>query len=359
MAWHGKVNCRPLQEIRLRGQYVSIGGVNPTTPHVLKSPPFAILRLLSHDSFRSGEDIARALGISRASVSQALREMEQHGVRLFRLAGRGYRLAEPLQWIDAAEVLSALDNRELAIALEVLESAESSNTLLLHKAALGAAHGSCLAVELQTGGRGRRGRQWHASLGGSLTFSLLWRFNLGAASLSGLSLAVGVALIRALHQAGAAGAQLKWPNDVLHENRKLAGILIELQGDMLGPSAAVIGIGLNLKLRPEIRTSIDQEATDLASALPSPPSRSRMLALILTHLGEVLQQFEAQGFASLREEWSRHHAYHEQPVRLLMPDGSTHHGTAAGIAEDGALLVRNTQGERRFTAGEVSMRSGT
>lgn len=329
----------------------------PPPPLVLKSPPFAILRLLSHDTFRSGEDIARTLGISRASVSQALREVEQHGVRLFRLAGRGYRLAEPLQWIDTGEVLSVLNDKAFPMALEVLESAESSNTLLLHKATLGAAHGSCLAVELQTGGRGRRGRQWHASLGGSLTFSLLWRFNFGASSLSGLSLAVGVALIRALHQTGATGVQLKWPNDVLHKNRKLAGILIELQGDMLGPSAAVIGIGLNLKLRPEISASIDQEATDLASTLSRPPSRSQVLALILSHLGEALQQFETQGFASLREEWNRHHAYHEQPVRLLMPDGSTHHGIAAGIAEDGALLVRNAQGERRFTAGEVSMRS--
>lgn len=324
----------------------------------VKSPPFAILRLLSHDTFRSGEDIARALGISRASVSQALREVELHGVRLFRLAGRGYRLAEPLQWIDAEEVLSALDGKTLPIDLEVLEIAESSNTLLLHKAALGAAHGSCLAVELQTGGRGRRGRQWHASLGGSLTFSLLWRFNQGAGYLSGLSLAVGVALIRALHQAGITSASLKWPNDVLHENHKLAGILIELQGDMLGPSAAVIGIGLNLRLSGAARQNIDQAAIDLASIAAELPSRSRMLALILSHLHIVLQQFETQGFAALREEWSRHHAYHGQAVRMLMPDGSMHHGTVSGVAEDGALLVSNTQGERRFTAGEVSMRSG-
>jgi len=144
---------------------------------------------------------------------------------------------------------------------------------------------------------------------------------------------------------------------VLHENRKLAGILIELQGDMLGPSAAVIGIGLNVKLSDLARENIDQAAIDLASLAADLPSRSQLLALILDHLSDVLQQFEAHGFVALREEWSRHHAYHQQPVRMLMPDGSTHHGIVSGVADDGALLVRDQNGERRFTSGEVSMRS--
>lgn len=322
----------------------------------LKPLTFSILRLLTHDDFRSGEQIARQLGISRASVWQALRDLEQSGIRLFRLAGRGYRLAEAAQWLDAEAVLAELGDKAGLIDLEVVDVAESSNTILMRKAALGAGHGSCLAVELQTGGRGRRGRTWHASLGGSLTFSLLWRFNQGAAQLSGLSLAVGVALMRALEQAGVSGARLKWPNDILHANRKLAGILIELQGDMLGPSAAVIGIGLNFRLSDHAKSNIDQAATDLASIHPGPPDRNRLLALILGHLTEVLRQFEAQGFTALRAEWSRHHAYHGEPVRLLMPDGGIHHGTVSGVAEDGALLVRDADGERRFTVGEVSLR---
>ncbi|BCB28487.1 bifunctional ligase/repressor BirA [Sulfurimicrobium lacus] len=323
----------------------------------MKPLAFTVLRQLSSDEFRSGEQIARELNISRASVWQALRDLDRHGIRLFRLAGRGYRLAEPLHWLDAAAVESALGDKAALFDLEVMETAASSNSILMQKAALGAGHGSCIAVELQTGGRGRRGRTWHASLGGSLTFSLLWRFNQGASYLSGLSLAVGVALMRALHQAGISTARLKWPNDVLHENSKLAGILIELQGDMLGPSAAVIGIGLNLKLSDQARENIDQAAIDLAALAPDLPTRSQLLALILGHLGDVLQQFEAHGFAALREEWSRHHAYHQQPVRMLMPDGSTHHGTVSGVADDGALLVRDADGERRFTSGEVSMRS--
>ncbi len=323
----------------------------------MKTLTFSVLRQLSSSEFSSGEAIARQLGVSRGTVWEALQNLDRHGIHIFRLPGRGYRLAEAVHWLDREEIQAALGDNARLIQLEVVETADSSNTTLMQKAALGAEHGSCLAVELQTRGRGRRGRTWHASLGGSLTFSLLWRFNQGASFLSGLSLAVGVGLMRALEQAGIRGAYLKWPNDVLHGRQKLAGILIELQGDMLGPSAAVIGIGLNLKLAEPARANIDQAATDIAAIHPELPGRNHLLALILNHLSGVLQQFEAEGFGGLRQEWSRHHFYHDQPVRMLLPDGSEYHGTVTGVAEDGALLVHGADGERRFTAGEISMRS--
>jgi BirA family biotin operon repressor/biotin-[acetyl-CoA-carboxylase] ligase len=323
----------------------------------VKSLTFSVLRHLSSNEFSSGEAIARQLGVSRGSVWQALQDLDQHGIQIFRLAGRGYRLAETVQWLNRDEIHAALGDNIRLIQLEVVDIADSSNSILMQKAALGAEHGSCLAVELQTHGRGRRGRTWHTSLGGSLTFSLLWRFSQGASFLSGLSLAVGVALMRAMEQAGIRDTYLKWPNDVLHQQQKLAGILIELQGDMLGPSAAVIGIGLNLKLAAPARANIDQAATDIASIQTDLPNRNHLLALILNHLGDVLLQFETEGFGKLREEWRRHHFYQDQPVCMLLPDGSTHHGIVTGVAEDGALLVRGADGERRFTSGEISMRS--
>ena len=132
--------------------------------------------------------------------------------------------------------------------IELADSAVSSNTVLLQRAALGAASGSVLAVEWQSAGRGRLGRVWHSGLGSALTFSLLWRFEFGLSALSGLSLAVGVAMMRALEKIGVSDIGLKWPNDVLTKSGKLAGILIEAQGDMLGPSLVVIGIGMNLRL---------------------------------------------------------------------------------------------------------------
>lgn len=320
----------------------------------MKPLTFSILRLLSDDTFLSGEELARRLGVSRASIWQALAPLEEAGLALQRIRGRGYRLPRSIQWLDEKRIRTALGKADFA--LEIHDHLPSTNTLLMQKAQEGAGHRSCIVAETQGAGRGRRGRQWHSSLGGSLTFSLLWRFNQGVAALYGLSLAVGIALVRALHAEGATDASLKWPNDILHHHRKLAGILIELQGDVLGPSAAVIGIGLNLKLPDPLRDQVDQPVTDLASITGHDHDRNRLLGAILFHLAEVLEVFETQGFTALRDEWLRHHAFHGKAVRLSMPDGSQLEGQAVGIAEDGALLVETGQGPRRFASGEVSLR---
>lgn len=322
----------------------------------MKPLTFAVLRLLAGGEFRSGEAIARELGVSRASVSNALRDPDLAGIGLYKVRGRGYCMPEAVQWLDQSAIRSALGVRAGQFEVEVVDRVESTNSLLLRKAALGAAHGSCVVAEVQTAGRGRRGRQWRGTLGGSLTFSLLWRFSQGAGFLSGLSLAVGVAVMRALEDAGIHGAALKWPNDVLHQYRKLAGILIELQGDMLGPSAAVIGIGLNLRLSHQSVEQIDQAVVDVHTLLGVMPDRNRLLAQLLGHLADVLQQFEGEGFSSLRQEWQARHAYHRRPVRLLLPDGGQEEGLVLDVADDGALLVETRKGLRRFTSGELSLR---
>jgi BirA family biotin operon repressor/biotin-[acetyl-CoA-carboxylase] ligase len=153
-------------------------------------------------------------------------------------------------------------------------------------------------------------------------------------------------------------AKLKWPNDVLVHQHKLAGILIELQGDMEGPSAAVIGIGINLRLPEHVKRNIDQAATDLQSLMRSPPNPSELLGLLLRHLADVLSEFESNGFEKLRNEWTGHHAYHRQPVLMLLPDGRQQHGTVIDIAPDGVLLVETSIGIQRFSAGEISLRGG-
>jgi BirA family biotin operon repressor/biotin-[acetyl-CoA-carboxylase] ligase len=241
--------------------------------------------------------------------------------------------------------------------IEILDHAASSNALLLQRATQGAASGSVLAVEWQTAGRGRLGRTWHSGLGDALTFSLLWRFGSGLAALSGLSLAIGVAMMRALDEFGVRGAGLKWPNDVLLDGGKLAGILLEAQGDMLGPSAVVIGIGLNLQVPEDMRGRIDQKVSDLSSLEAGAPERNRVLAVSLKHLATVLVEFGEQGFAGLRVEWERRHVFRDHPVRLLLPDGSHIAGMALGVTDEGALRLATAQGEQVFNAGEVSLRS--
>ncbi len=327
-----------------------------STPSVSPRPlTFALLRMLADGEFHSGAALAQQFAVSRTSVHNALQDVAQYGVTLYSVKGRGYRLAQPVQWLDVAQVRAAL-RAPGRFLIEVADSAASSNSELLRRAVQGAPGGTVLALEWQSAGRGRMGRSWHAGLGGSLMFSLLWRFNTGVAALSGLSLAVGLALVRVLRRLGADGVGLKWPNDVVDERGKLAGILIEAQGDMLGPSAVVVGVGLNLRLPDAVVRQVDQPVSDLAQSLPDLPERNQLLAHLLQELADVLDVFAAAGFAGLRAEWEQAHLYQGRAVAMLLPDGSRSEGTVLGVTEAGALRVRTAAGEQVFNAGEISLR---
>lgn len=322
---------------------------------------FPILKLLADGKFHSGEAIAKHFNVSRATIWNALQHAEQLGIEIFSVRGRGYKLPQAVTLLDEQAILNAIGEQSPTFKLELHDYTESTNTYLMQKVGMHQAHATCVAAHLQTQGRGRRGRSWHAGLGASLTFSLLWRFQCGAAALSGLSLAVGIALMRTLREIGVTSAQLKWPNDVLivdknQHREKLAGILIELHGDMDGPSAAVIGIGINLNLPASIKQQIDQPVTDLASASTQKIDPNHLLGALLNHLAAVLRDFEQRGFANLRDEWTEHHAYHLQQVRMLMPNGGETVGVVQGIAEDGTLIVETSSGLQRFASGEISLR---
>ena len=175
--------------------------------------------------------------------------------------------------------------------------------------------------------------------------------------MAGLSLAVGVAVLRALKSLGIGELELKWPNDVLWQGRKLAGTLIEMQGDALGPSAVVIGIGLNVRLSAAVRDRIDQPAADLEVACGRVLDRNVVLASVLDQLVRVLGEFSRSGFAPMREEWEQYHAQQNQRVALKLPTGKMEVGVALGVADDGALLFKSGLGVRRLHSGEISMRA--
>lgn len=322
---------------------------------MLNSHSFGVLKCLSEVEFRSGTQIATKLGVSRATLSNSLKDVDQLGVQVYKVHGRGYRLAVPLDWLDYAQVVRALGPAVRYFNLEVVDVSASTNTALMERAASGMPSGTVLAAEYQSEGRGRRGRRWFAPLCGGLTFSLLWRFNQGAAQLSCLSLAVGLAIARALRELGVRDAQLKWPNDILHHYRKLGGILIELSGDVLGPTLAVIGVGVNVRIDETTLTKIDQATTDLASVLEVIPARSELLGQFLIHLSNILPQFEAEGFAPFRDEWLACHAYQNRSVRMLLPRNTVEEGVVTGIAEDGSLLIDRHGGTKRYTVGEISL----
>lgn len=316
---------------------------------------FLALRRLADGRFHSGEDVARSLGRSRATLSEALKRAPDLGVEIFSVRGRGYRLAEPLEFLDPSTIARALDGS--GITLQVVDEVDSTSTRLLAMAAGGAASGTCLAAEHQNAGRGRRGRMWVSSLGGSLTFSLLWRFERGAEHLGGLSLAIGVAVARALGACGVGRVQVKWPNDVVVDFAKLAGILVETSGETQGPSAAVIGVGVNYRLGGRSLDRIDQPVIDVARCSSPLPTRSALLAAILRELAATLRRFEAAGFPGERDAWRSLHAYHGRRVRVLTPHEPAFEADVTDVGLDGTLLVTLPGGRSlSLASAEISLR---
>lgn len=319
-----------------------------------------VLTQLADGKFHSGEALASHFGVTRATIFNAIKALQALGLDVFAITGKGYRLPHAMQLLNLADTLQHMGEHQGRFHLQVLDAVDSTNRYLMQASTQGVAHATCAVAHIQTQGRGRRGRDWVSRLGASLTFSVLWRFNLGAAALTGLSLAVGLALARAMRNLGVPQVQLKWPNDlvvvqagVLH---KLGGILIELQGDMEGPSAAVIGVGINLNLAGDIVDKIDQAVTDLTRLRGQPMNPNQVLAEVLVALAQVLNEFERNGFAALKAEWSAVHALHEAPVTLLMPDAKQIKGRVLDVAEDGQLIVETAEGVQKFSAGEISLR---
>ena len=315
---------------------------------------FQALRRLADGRFHSGEDMARDLGRSRATLSEALKLAPDLGIELFSVRGKGYRLAEPIEFLDAAAIDAALVGT--GIHVEVVDQIESTSTRLLEMAAAGAPSGTCLAAEWQSAGRGRLGRSWVSALDGSLTFSLLWRFDRGAGHLGGLSLAVGAAVARGMRASGVERAQVKWPNDVVADFRKLAGILVETSGEMQGPSTAVIGVGVNYRLGERTLDRIDQPVTDVASCAPA-CARNALLVALLRELASTLRRFEQDGFPAVRDEWRSMHAYQGRRVRVLPPREAAYEAEVTDVAADGALVVSLPDGRTvALSSAEISLR---
>jgi BirA family biotin operon repressor/biotin-[acetyl-CoA-carboxylase] ligase len=317
---------------------------------------FPLLKLLADGRFHSGEDLARRLGRTRATVSEALKCVDGLGLSVFSVPGKGYKLATPVEFLDAARIVEGLGPAAARVRLTLMDEADSTSTRLAAAAQQGAPSGTCVVAEWQSAGRGRRGRAWQSGLGASITFSILWRFERGPGHLAGLSLAVAVAVSRALERCGVAGVGVKWPNDLVARWKKLGGILVETSGDLLGPTAAIIGVGVNYRLGESLLARIDQPAVDAVSLAPEPPSRNALLAATIRELVESLERFEREGFAAFREAWKARHAYAGRRVTVLVPDAPPREADVVDIAEDGALVVSDGGREWRLTAAEISLR---
>jgi BirA family biotin operon repressor/biotin-[acetyl-CoA-carboxylase] ligase len=319
--------------------------------------PQQLLAALASGETLSGSRLAAEAGLTRAAIWKQIEALRQRGVPVESAGATGYRLPWPIQMLDEQTIRAALPAamaRRLG-ALEVHWEIDSTSSELQRRGA-DAPDLSIVMAEAQTAGRGRRGRSWLSPPGLNIYLSCLKRFEAGFASLSGLSLATGVIVLRALHALDIHDARLKWPNDVLAVGGKLAGILVELSGEYQGPCAAVIGIGLNLRLTDALREQAGQPVCDLATlAHGMPPNRNSAAAALITSLVEGLHQFERDGFASFVDEYTDHDALHGVPLRVSSATGELD-GIGAGIDARGALQLQTASGLRGIDSADVTVR---
>ncbi|MEJ2576660.1 MAG: biotin--[acetyl-CoA-carboxylase] ligase [Gammaproteobacteria bacterium] len=318
-----------------------------------------LVGVLADGKFHSGERLASRFGVSRAAVWKRLRRLSQDtGLRVDAVRGRGYRLAESLELLDARRLAARLVDRHANVCERfwVLPSVDSTSAFLARQPAPrpGRAH-VCLA-EHQREGRGRRGRRWTSGYGTNILMSTAWHFDRPLAALSALSLAVGVAVAEALTGLGLRNHGLKWPNDILVDGRKLAGILVEASGEIAGPARAVVGIGLNMRVTTEVAAHIDQPWVDLADLGAAGLSRNTVAEALVSAVLEACGEFDAVGVEGFLARWRAYDCLLGREVRLLLGAGREVLGRYDGLDPSGGLRLAGESGVRTYHAGEVSLR---
>lgn len=319
-----------------------------------------ILNILSDGQFHSGTELAKNIGISRSAICKQLNNLTELGVKFSAISGKGYRLERVIQFLFAEDIENNLSSTAASLisTLEIHDCIASTNSYLVNKSYETINSGFVCFAESQTAGKGRRGREWVSPFGCNIYLSILWQFQNGPASISGLSLAVGVAVIRALNECGIDNVGLKWPNDIYWQGKKLAGILIEVSGESSGPCNAVIGLGLNLYISEEQANSITQAWVDLSSIVADNPVkiRNKLAAVLLNHLMPTIANFEQDTLESYLAEWREHDCMKGQEVNIFRGQ-QVFTGVVDGIDNNGMLLLANEQGEvQTFASGEVSFR---
>ncbi|NVK39529.1 MAG: bifunctional biotin--[acetyl-CoA-carboxylase] ligase/biotin operon repressor BirA [Gammaproteobacteria bacterium] len=317
-----------------------------------------LIEILADGQFHSGEELGAALGISRAAIWKQLQKLEALNIPLHSVKGRGYRLPDSVELLkrealeQAGFPFSEFASCELALSLD------STNTAMMQKAEDNLNDRHICFAEMQTSGRGRRGRQWLSPFARNLYCSVVWPFSQGIAAIQGLSLVVGLAVQRVVKQHGISRAGLKWPNDILVEHEgalaKLGGILIEITGDVTDNCQVVIGIGLNLDVQQKDQAQLDQNAVGLKQ-LGFTGSRNQLAADLINELVTILKQFSYGGFAPFRDQWNEVDCFKGLPLKVMLPS-SDMTGEGAGVNAQGEYQLVTDSGLQVVNAGEVSLR---
>ncbi|VVP54883.1 Bifunctional ligase/repressor BirA [Pseudomonas fluorescens] len=309
-----------------------------------------LLNLLKDGRFHSGQDLGEALGISRSAVWKQLQHLEAElGLSIHKVRGRGYQLASPLMLLDSLKISTMAPDWPVT----VLDSVDSTNAEALRSIGQGSLAPFLVLAERQVSGRGRRGRKWVSPFAENLYYSLVLRIDGGIRQLEGLSLVVGLAVMQALRRFGVVNAGLKWPNDVLVGNKKIAGILLELVGDPADVCHVVLGIGINVNM--QVADEVDQQWTSIRLESGSSCDRNALVVELSNQLDAYIRCHQVSGFSVLRAEWEANHLWQERSVSLIA--GASHiDGVVLGIDNQGALRLRVNGVERVFSGGELSLR---
>ena len=324
----------------------------------------SFLRLLSDGEIHSIESISKYFQCTSFEIFNVLRDVSELGINLIEFNNKGYWLKDSINWLNSDFVLKNINQHPnfCSLDLMIVDSVDSTNNFLINRLEKNEGLENykgilVIASELQTKGRGRLGRSWLSGLGQSLTFSLGLYFTLDISKLSGLSLVIGIAIIRVFNSLSINNVNLKWPNDIIFNNSKLGGILIEFrQSNPKRLPFIVIGIGINFKLSKYSRSLIDQDVTDLFTITNKNIDRNLMLSALLSELQNVLIKFEKYGFNYFMEEWINYHAFQGKKISLYLPDKSVIEGTVDGVGHDGSLILITKKGRSFYNIGDISMR---
>lgn len=320
--------------------------------------PFAILRILADGCFHSGAAIALAVDSSPTDVRRHLGALHRYGLTVRAVPGRGYRLTHPIESLDRDRIVAKLTPtaRGLLTRLDVCPQIDSTNRVLMDRwTTPPGAHGHVCLAEFQTAGRGRRGRRWINPWGSGICMALGWNFEAPPHSLAALSLAAGVAIMRAFGRLAITGVGLKWPNDVMWGQRKLGGVLVEMRAGPGGPCGVVIGIGINVALHHSQAAAIEQPWTDLATVCGRVPSRNELAALLVGELFDMTYRYGQGEAAAFIDEWRCYDVVRGERVRLSWPGGQAL-GQAHGVDSNGALLLAVNGTIERYLSGDLSLR---
>lgn len=314
-----------------------------------------LINALAGGGFVSGQSIADELSVSRAAISNQVKALNEMGVDIFKVRGKGYQLANPLVLLDKVAIGEGLNALRADNCVETHTLIDSTNDYLMRKLPNQVTQGQVCIAEYQSAGRGRRGRQWISPFGSHLYLSYYHKLNDGFSAAMGLSLVTALAISDAINALYDVQVQLKWPNDVYLDGVKLAGILIDLEGQATGDCHSVIGIGVNLQMPEQAAEQITQPWTDLQQYVGERIDRNELVVAIIVALNQRLKQQSEQGVESMLSDWHQHDLYLNQTVKIITGENEEF-GICRGVNEQGALLLETNGQLKTLFGGEVSLR---